>query len=258
MPGDGSWLTREGLDAVLRGRLPAHGDVVPDCCLWSDEPRIGLERDGDARTAREGMLYSTRHVRLHRGVSLGIRVAGLPSDWTPVGQLLTLGGEGRLAECREWAGAAKVAFDAPSAEIEASGKVAMVALTPLDLSTQACLGREALPVSILERDRVRLRVVSACLGRPQRIGGWDSLARRPLPLRSVLPSGSTLFCEVDNPAGPNAGAFASITAAGWLERRMKTSNDKNLKWKEKSSARKPEKDKAYQRTLQVKRWLKGE
>ena len=134
----------------------------------------------------------------------------------------------------------------------------MVALTPLDLSTQACLGREALPVSILERDRVRLRVVSACLGRPQRIGGWDSLARRPLPLRSVLPSGSTLFCEVDNPAGPNAGAFASITAAGWLERRMKTSNDKNLKWKEKSSARKPEKDKAYQRTLQVKRWLKGE
>ena len=49
-----------------------------------------------------------------------------------------------------------------------------------------------------------------------------------------------------------------IEVAGWLERRMKTSNDKNLKWKEKTSARKPEKDKAYQRTLQVKRWLKGE
>ena len=49
-----------------------------------------------------------------------------------------------------------------------------------------------------------------------------------------------------------------IEAAGWLERRMKASNDKNLKWKEESSARKPEKDKAYQRTLQVKCWLKGE
>ena len=34
--------------------------------------------------------------------------------------------------------------------------------------------------------------------------------------------------------------------------------DLELKWKEKSSARKPEKDKAHQRTLQVKRWLKGE
>ena len=218
MPGDSSWLTREGLDAVLRARLPAHDDVVPDRCLWSDEPRIGLERDGDARTAREGMLYSTRHVRPHRDVSLGIRVAGLPSDWTPVGQLLTLGGEGRLAECREWPGAAKVSFDAPSAEIEASGKVSMVALTPLDLSEQACLGRESLPVSILERDRVRLRVVSACLGRPQRIGGWDSLARRPLPLRSVLPSGSTLFCEVDDPAGPGVGTLANITAADGLAR----------------------------------------
>ena len=218
VPADGSWLTGEGLDSVLRGSLPARSEVVPDHRLWSDEPRIGLERDGDARTAREGMLYSTRHVRPHRGVSLGIRVAGLPSDWTPVGQLLTLGGEGRLAECREWAGAANVAFDVPSAEIEASGKVTIVALTPLDLSTEACLGRETFPVSSLERDRIRLRVVSACLDRPQRVGGWDSVARRPLPLRSVLPSGSTLFCEVDDPAGLDSGALANITAADGLVR----------------------------------------
>ena len=49
-----------------------------------------------------------------------------------------------------------------------------------------------------------------------------------------------------------------IEVASWLERRMKTSNDKNLKWREESGARNPERDKAYQRTLQVKRWLKGE
>ncbi len=38
-------------------------------------------------------------------------------------------------------------------------------------------------------------VVSACLNRRQRIGGWDSIAREPLPLRSFLPAGSVLFCE---------------------------------------------------------------
>ncbi len=44
-----------------------------------------------------------------------------------------------------------------------------------------------------------VRVVSACLDRPLRIGGWDSLNRRPLPLRSVLPAGSVLFCELAEP-----------------------------------------------------------
>ena len=43
-PADRCWLTREGLNAVLHGRLPSHDDLVPDSCLWSGEPRIGLER----------------------------------------------------------------------------------------------------------------------------------------------------------------------------------------------------------------------
>ena len=40
-------------------------------------------------------------------------------------------------------------------------------------------------------------------------GGWDSLARRPLPVRSVLPPGSVLFCEILDPE-----PFAATVAAG--------------------------------------------
>ena len=61
-PGDSCWLTQKGINAVLHGRLPSHDDLVPESCLWSEEPRIGLERDGTTRAALEGMLYSTRHV----------------------------------------------------------------------------------------------------------------------------------------------------------------------------------------------------
>ena len=191
-PGDGYWLTRDGIDSVLHGRLPTDGDLVPDSCLWSDEPRIGLERDAGTRTAREGMLYSTRHIRPRRGISLGVRIGGLPGGWTlPVGRLLTLGGEGRLAECREWKG--EVAFDVPFAEIEASGRVVVVALSPLDLPCDVLSGGR--PLDTLGS----ACVVSGCVERPQRIGGWNSTERRPLPLRSVLPPGSTLFCEIANP-----------------------------------------------------------
>ena len=201
-PGDGWWLTRDGIDAVLHGRLPTDDDLVPDSCLWSEEPRIGLKRDGTTRAAMEGMLYSTRHVRLRRGVSLGVRIGGLPEGWTlPVGRLLTLGGESRLAECREWKG--EVTLEVPLAEIEAAGRVTVVALSPLDLPWDVLSGGRPLDAP------GRACVVSACLDRPQRIGGWNSIERRPLPLRSVLPPGSTLFCEVANPE-----RFAEAVSAG--------------------------------------------
>ena len=48
----------------------------------------------------------------------------------------------------------------------------------------------------------------ACLERPHRVGGWDSLTRRPLPLRSLLPPGSTLFCEMADGERLAAAAFA--------------------------------------------------
>lgn len=192
--GDDEWLTQNGMNAVLRGELPDHGDIVPSGCLWSEEPRIGLEIDRGRRAAKEGMLYSTRHVRPERRVSLGARIAGLPADWTfPFGRLVPLGGEGRLAECTEWKAGATL--EAPIAAIESGRSIVVIALSPLDLEPDVCDGRSVLAVAELGG----VRVVSACLDRPQRIGGWDSETRRPLPLRGVLPPGSVLFCEVPDP-----------------------------------------------------------
>ena len=191
--GDRHWLTRDGMNAVLRGRPPRNEDVIPSECLWSNELRIGLERDGSRRTAKEGRLYSTRHVRPRRGVTLGVRIAGLPHSWTPpFDRLLSLGGESRLAECRQWK--TDVALDMPRARIKTAGKVMVVALSPIDLEQDICLGRK--PLNALGD----ARVVSACLDRPERIGGWDSRpGGGPLPMRFVLPPGSVLFCEIPAP-----------------------------------------------------------
>ena len=189
--GGGQWLTRDGMNAALRGECPNTEQVVSSACLWSAEPRIGLARARATRTAKEGMLYSTRHVRLRRGVSLGMRIAGLPADWKrPLGRLAPFGGESRLAECREWK--ADMALDAPLERIASARKAVLVALTPLDVE-------EGIHAGKLLDDLGGARLVSACLERPQRIGGWDSLARHPLPLRPVLSPGSALFCEIPDP-----------------------------------------------------------
>ena len=200
--GDDHWLTPTGMNAVLGGCLPGPVEVISSAALWSAELRIGLERDRGTRTAKESMLYSTRHVRLRRSVALGARIAGLPPDWPrPFGQLVPLGGESRLADCQEWN--PHLGLEAPLDQIRNTRQVALVALSPLDIEKESCDGTK--PVTSLGG----IRVVSACLDRPQRIGGWDSLACRPLPVRSVLPPGSTLFCEIADPE-----RFAEAVATG--------------------------------------------
>lgn len=190
--GDRHWLTRRGMNAVLNGCPPGCADIVCSEELWSAEPRIGLERDRGTRTAEEGKLYSTRHVRLAQRVALGMRVLGIPEGWHfPFGEMVPMGGESRLADCREWK--ADVSLDSLGAGAREAGRLAVVALSPVDLTAAEYLGREPLALA------GGVRVVSACLDRPQRIGGWDSQARTPLPMRSVLTPGSVLFCEVADP-----------------------------------------------------------
>lgn len=185
------WLARADMEMVVRGEVPSASELVASRELWDAEPRIGLERDRKTRTAVEGMLYSTRHVRLARGVSLGVRLRGVPADWTlPFGRLLSLGGESRLAECAEWQ--VEPVSPLPPDGIDDDEQMTMIALTPLDLDADVCRGTKPLPGGA--------RIVSACLNRPQRIGGWDSLRHEPRPIRSVLPSGSVLFCEAPEPA----------------------------------------------------------
>ena len=195
--GERQWLTRAGMASVLAGEVPKSEEIVANDELWSEEFRIGLKRDSNTRTAEEGMLYSTRHVRLKRGVSLGMRVDGIPlKGWTvPFGRMLPFGGENRLAECIEWDG--EFEFSAPSEQAMASGKVTVIALSPLDIERDIYCGKKPLE----ELDGAE--VVSACLDRPQRVGGWDSLKRSSLPLRSLLPPGSVLFCD-----GPKRGQDA--------------------------------------------------
>lgn len=204
--GDGHWLTRAGMQAVLRGQCPHENQVVERRALWRAESRIGLERQRETRTAKEHMLYSSTHVRLTLGrprpqrpgrrddVALGARVSGVPKSWTlPDGGLVPLGGESRLVECHRWS--VDPALATPRDEIVASGRAAVIALSPLDLD--GAVDESGLSLAVPGGGDVE--IVSACLDRPLRIGGWDSLTRRPRPLRSVLAPGSVLFCEAAEP-----------------------------------------------------------
>lgn len=203
--GTGWWVSRAGLATVLRGGVPTvtepasdsdgpprEGDLVPASVLWSPEERVGIQRDDDTRTVQERMLYTSRHVRPAKDVTIGVRVGGVPDDWwgrcAPV---VPLGGEARWAEQRPWDGDAHVAV--PLSDI--GRRLTVVALTPIHAGDGFYRPGGRIP------ELGGATVVSACVPRVERVGGWASVGRRtgPVSMSSILPAGSVLFCEVDDP-----------------------------------------------------------
>jgi len=196
------WVTLTGLQRILHGDLPGAADLVPERALWAGEARVGIERAAGTHTVVEGALYSTRHVRPDARVRLGVVVDGVPPDWSTIDDVIALGGESRLAACELWPARDGVSFDAPPRDAQTA---VVIALTPVLFDTTAPGSGLSLPGA---------RIVSACIDRPLRIGGWDSLARAPLPLRNAAAPGSVWFCQLDDPDAFHASITNGLVRAG--------------------------------------------
>lgn len=191
----GLWATAEGFSRVLRGELPDAESLVPSIALWKTEQRVGLARNHDRRAAEEGALYSPEYVRLFRGVELATVVEGMPEDWL-LPDLIAFGGESRLAHCVIRPDELPLP-QSPVDMIRESNRLTISLLSPLCSPTDSS-GRLSLPLPGECFPGVAgATIVSACVGKPVQIGGWNSLKREPLPLIPYLPAGSTWFCEAD-------------------------------------------------------------
>ena len=186
----GWWLNKRGMGKVLNGEKPEPADFIRSSKLWSYEPKVGNQIDRETRTVEEHMLYSTIHVRLHPKVRLMMGVEGELEEFEkfPNNAQVPLGGEARSCYLTKESGA----LDLPDSEVDViNGKVryAVFVLTPLNPKQPPRAGQsfENLPG----------KVVSACMPRAQRWGGWDTINFQPLPMKPHLAPGSVIFMEAD-------------------------------------------------------------
>lgn len=182
-PAESAWVTTVALRTILAGEMPAAADTLVPSQLWAHEPRVGLRRDENTLTTGEGALYSPAYVRLRKGVSLGVGIAGVPADLkADLPPIFPLGGESRLAHCDPWPHDPLPA--APPVTAFETDHDGLVRFTVILLT----------PGGFREPPLPGANVVSACVGKPQLIGGWDSLRCEPLPLQPFAPAGSVWFC----------------------------------------------------------------
>lgn len=175
---------------LLAGELAAV-EIIDAHEVWRAEPRTGIVRDPDRHATGENALYNASHVRLLERVGLAIGVSGASDDLDLPAGFLALGGESRMV----WVESAPALPSVPRMpELEATSERVRYTVTLLTPGRFCGDGWRRTGGTL---PPLPGHVVSACVGRPTRIGGWDGVRRRPRPIRDFLPAGSTFFMETD-------------------------------------------------------------
>ncbi len=190
-PIEDRWVTLAGMTEILAGKPPAADQLVKTSRLWAVEPRVGVGLDSETRATIKSQLYMASHVRLADDVKLGIEMSGW-NDALPE-MLRPLAGEHRMAQIAP----VQTRWNLPVSTKTQNGRYCIVLLSPLVLDTQPKPGQplENLPGTL----------VSACLGKPVSIGGWDSKTKPPgpIPLRHSIPAGSVFFMQLGETEQPD-------------------------------------------------------
>src|SRR5690606_3446482 len=93
------WVKEEFLRQILAGGvIPSNLKVYETKELWEEEPRTGIKRNHETRTAEDQHLYTIRHIRPKKGLEIWVYVDGVDDNWHPAQPFVVpLGGEGRAA-----------------------------------------------------------------------------------------------------------------------------------------------------------------
>ncbi|OQB28967.1 MAG: CRISPR system Cmr subunit Cmr3 [Euryarchaeota archaeon ADurb.Bin190] len=188
------YLTSESLAKVLQGTTDDL-EIIASKDLWGVEYAVGLARDKMSRTAKEGHLYSSCKVRLNdaNGTCLLFGSEGI-KDGLDNQFVFPIGGESRMAVA-EVVDIQKEFLIRPNLQIkDGCLRFTVTHITPAWFDRWPGSGK-GLP-------EVPGRVISACLERSLRIGGWssvkgerDNFIKGPVALKPFIRPGSTWFCE---------------------------------------------------------------
>lgn len=178
--------------------------------FFRSERRVGIALEQDRR-AREGLLYSAHFMRV-REDSFTRKGFIIETNATSLGKegLLKLGGEGRAAtysqlpeeSLKAWYSLIKGSDSQELRKQLAKSRRFKLYLAAPALFSQGwlpdfiqpdtlCSGSEGL----LGKAGIKVRLVSAAVGKPLHIGGWDMAKHMPKVMYKAVPGGSVYFME---------------------------------------------------------------
>lgn len=208
-PMENVWLSKTAWEQLLSGQIDTlnHTNAVRhQTDFLGQEYRLGIEIDNH-RQVQDGKLYQTTHLRLKPEISVIMPISYDDNQLKKIEQsldgdtLVRLGGEARMAN---------VSFEPSSDYLPEApkGKIAKMVGDKkqfmLYLLTKLPVENEWLPKGFVSNEQgfcgvvhgIEMTIVSACIGKAHREGGWNQLTHAPRAIESYLPAGSAFFVEV--------------------------------------------------------------
>ncbi len=205
-PLDGAFITENDMEQALSGNIPKlknlrflfppdDRDVKGENILADKEYRIGLARDNARRTHLDGHLYAVSPVRLREGLSFEVDVDNIDSKLQALDSTIQrIGGEGKLTGI-SITDRHQFAYPDLGDEIDNSeGCFKLVLLTPARIKG----GNGWLPDNF---EDMEFELLSACIGKALRNGGWNMAKRCSKDMVSYVPAGSVYFLKAKNIKG---------------------------------------------------------
>jgi CRISPR-associated protein Cmr3 len=171
------WLSQSQFVGYLSGQ-PIQGELRKT--VYEEEDRMGLGMDHRRRSNEYGLLYRARFVRPHSDIGLLVYVN---QPLLPAAGFFRIGGESRSAKFTVLNN-----FTMPAAP--RTNRLKIVLLTP------AYFSGGWYPVGDSWSRWIQGgKLVSAVIGKPLAISGWDVAHNRSKPLRHFVPAGSIYYFE---------------------------------------------------------------
>ncbi len=182
------FLSSKGMGEYLSGESPTVWDA-PDK-LYKSEERTGIRKSRETRSVKTSGLYSVEYFRLNKNTGFAVEVEN--TELLPSSGILRLGGDSRSARysTEAWQ-------DIPIDTIKT--KVAGNKLFKLVLTTPAIFKQGWLPGWITadtmqgQINGIKVKLISACVGKPIGIGGYDFVKNMPKDMKKAVPAGSVYY-----------------------------------------------------------------
>jgi CRISPR-associated protein Cmr3 len=170
--------------------------------LFTREHRTGIEIDETTGRAKEGMLYRKELLRSQKDGDLFCLEVKETNGLLPEEGMLKFGGESKAVSYRraEELRLKPVIYSLTRELMKESGCFKMYLLTPAIfergwLPDWECRDEDKL-IFQLPTSKLKIRILTAALGKYEMVSGWDIAENSPKPGYRVVPPGSVYYCEV--------------------------------------------------------------
>ncbi|MBC7319179.1 type III-B CRISPR module-associated protein Cmr3 [bacterium] len=161
--------------------------------FYKTELKIGISREKNTLTSKEGYLYRIPLIRLNENTSFIIELENIED--IPKEGLLQLGGEGKVALLEEVNSDLLDNLKNLKLNLE-NGYFKLYLVTPSIFNNgflPSWIDKKSLEG---EKDGIKVKLVAVAVGKPLKIGGWDLARQEPKPMYNAVPAGSIYYFRI--------------------------------------------------------------